>query len=85
MQATGSLHAQDALAAARPKKTWGLAARRVPLVQAAAAVTGAAVKFGSLLIDAPFHPDGALAVAVVAAPPAAFAAFLLAKGAAPPR
>lgn len=43
------------------------------------AVGGATIKWGSLLVDAPFHPNAAAALAIVALPPALWAAQALAK------
>ena len=39
----------------------------------------AAVKYGSLLLDAPFQPNLALALTIVASPVAAYSLFLLLK------
>ena len=39
----------------------------------------AAVKYGSLLLDAPFQPNLALALSIVASPVAAYSVFLLLK------
>ena len=36
----------------------------------------AAIKYGSLFLDAPFHPDPAVALAMTVGPPIAVAAWL---------
>ena len=41
----------------------------------------AAVKYGSLFLDAPFHPDPALAAAMVATPPLVAAVVMAAAAA----
>eukprot|EP00889_Picochlorum_renovo_P000421 jgi/Picre1/27451/NNA_000418.t1 len=40
-------------------------------------VGGAVIKYGSLIISLPFHPDGFIAVSIIAFPPACFAAWML--------
>ena len=50
----------------------------VAKLAATALVSGAAVKWGSLLTGVPFTPNSALAALLVATPPAAAAVYLLA-------
>ncbi|KAI8113524.1 hypothetical protein M9435_003525 [Picochlorum sp. BPE23] len=38
---------------------------------------GAVIKYGSLIISLPFHPDGLIALSMIAFPPACFAAWML--------
>ena len=58
----------------RSGKPWGL----ITLLERPAARTGAAViKYGSLLISAPFQPNYPLALIMIVGPCVAYAAYLL--------